>query len=250
MDKYDEVLLPFLGLMRKELHANAGKGDRPGWLGMTWQTSLLEIYYHLGKLQKATNDNDHAGIREYAADVANMSMMLVDICGLLPKDSEKTQSLAADFCEGQWWIQELDAIAPTSSDNVKRAIAVVHNLLSQLPGAYPSRQAMGEAASEWLYTNAPGSLDWTDSRHIDQLLDAMLGTEASAPEYPELAPEDLKIDTYRAGSGGGWAHTTSTAVSIIHLPTGMRVVASKERSQHANKVAALRELTALVGRLS
>ncbi|MFK1281685.1 hypothetical protein ACIUXR_29840 [Pseudomonas aeruginosa] len=81
--KYDDVLLPFLKLMEHELHANAGKGDRPGWLQMDRKTALLEIYYHLGKLQKATKDNDAAGIVEYAADVANMSMMLVDVCGLL-----------------------------------------------------------------------------------------------------------------------------------------------------------------------
>ncbi|WP_044062300.1 hypothetical protein, partial [Pseudomonas aeruginosa] len=81
--KYDDVLLPFLKSMEHELHANAGKGDRPGWLQMDRKTALLEIYYHLGKLQKATRDNDQAGIVEYAADVANMSMMLVDVCGLL-----------------------------------------------------------------------------------------------------------------------------------------------------------------------
>ncbi|MCV0108797.1 hypothetical protein KUC42_08495 [Pseudomonas aeruginosa] len=81
--KYDDVLLPFLKLMEHELHANAGKGDRPSWLQMDRKTALLEIYYHLGKLQKATKDNDAAGIVEYAADVSNMSMMLVDVCGLL-----------------------------------------------------------------------------------------------------------------------------------------------------------------------
>ncbi|MFU5036354.1 hypothetical protein ACM79M_02775 [Pseudomonas aeruginosa] len=81
--KYDDVLLPFLKSMEHELHANAGKGDRPGWLQMDRRTALLEIYYHLAKLQKATKDNDAAGIVEYAADVANMSMMLVDVCGLL-----------------------------------------------------------------------------------------------------------------------------------------------------------------------
>ena len=81
--KYAEVLVPFFAMMENELHANAGKGDRPGWLKMGRKTALLEIYYHLGKLQKAAKDNDLTGIVEYAADVANMSMMLVDVCGLL-----------------------------------------------------------------------------------------------------------------------------------------------------------------------
>lgn len=81
--KYDEVLKPFLAMMEKELHANSDKGDRPGWLGMSAEECLLEIYYHLGKLQKAVKNGDGDGICEYSADVANMSMMLADICGAL-----------------------------------------------------------------------------------------------------------------------------------------------------------------------
>lgn len=81
--KYDDTLLPFLALMRKELHANVGKGDRPGWLTMSSDNCLLEIFYHLGKLQKSVKNRDAAGMTEYAADVANMCMMLLDICGVL-----------------------------------------------------------------------------------------------------------------------------------------------------------------------
>jgi len=88
MSKYDEVLKPFVHMMETELHANAGKGDRPGWLLMSADTCLLEIYYHLSKLQKSVKDDNGEGIREYAADVANMSMMLVDICGELFLDTE------------------------------------------------------------------------------------------------------------------------------------------------------------------
>jgi hypothetical protein len=80
-DKYDDVLLPFLSLMRRELHANCGKGDRPGWLSMDAETALLEVYYHLAKLQKAVKQNDGPQIMEFSADVANMAMMVLDICG-------------------------------------------------------------------------------------------------------------------------------------------------------------------------
>lgn len=79
--KYDEVLFPFMHLMRRELHANAHKGDRPAWLVMSPNDCALDIYYHLAKLQKASLNHDIEGIREHAADVANMVMMLVDIHG-------------------------------------------------------------------------------------------------------------------------------------------------------------------------
>jgi hypothetical protein len=79
--KYDDVLLPFLSLMRKELHANAGKGDRPGWLALDANTLLLEVYWHAAKLSAAVKNNDGPAIMEHSADVANMAMMVLDACG-------------------------------------------------------------------------------------------------------------------------------------------------------------------------
>lgn len=93
-EKYDDTLLPFLVLMRKELHANSGKGDRPGWLAMQPGQCLLEIYWHVAKLSAAVKNGDQALIAEYAADVANMAMMQADIAGLL-QPSVKSQARAA-----------------------------------------------------------------------------------------------------------------------------------------------------------
>lgn len=81
--KYGNVLTPFVKQMEQELKANAYKGDRPGWLKMTPDQALLEIYWHISKLQRAVRDNDIAGILEHSADVANMAMMLADVCGVL-----------------------------------------------------------------------------------------------------------------------------------------------------------------------
>ncbi|AXH55444.1 hypothetical protein ACDH60_27380 [Pseudomonas ficuserectae] len=104
--KYDEVLKPFMRMMEKELHANAGKGDRPGWLSMSADTCTLEIYYHLGKLQKAVKDGNGDGICEYAADVANLAMMLTDICGALnlfdaakPSDQQGEPDIVIDLVQ-------------------------------------------------------------------------------------------------------------------------------------------------------
>ncbi len=89
--KYGEVLSPFLEMMNTELHANAGKGDRPGWLSMTPETAMLEIYYHAAKLQKAVKNGDIEGIREHSADVANMSMMMADIFQCLQQPANTEQ---------------------------------------------------------------------------------------------------------------------------------------------------------------
>jgi hypothetical protein len=90
--KYAATLEPFATMMARELHANASKGDRPGWLKMTPGDCLLEIYYHVAKLQKAVRDKDSERVAENTADVANLAMMMADIWGLLDccADAEKT----------------------------------------------------------------------------------------------------------------------------------------------------------------
>lgn len=106
--KYDDTLLPFVALMRKELHSNDSKGDRPGWLSMSADTCLLEIIYHFGKLQASVKRGDGDGMSEYGADVANMCMMLLDICGVLSLVDIKTQpvsSASALLKEASDWIK-------------------------------------------------------------------------------------------------------------------------------------------------
>lgn len=60
-----------------------------------------------------------------------------------------------------------------------------------------------------------------------------------------IKPEDLKIETYRSsGAGGQNVQKTSTAVRIIHMPSGIVVTCQTERSQLQNKTIALKILEA------
>jgi len=61
----------------------------------------------------------------------------------------------------------------------------------------------------------------------------------------KIAPEDLRIDVFRAsGPGGQHMQKTSTAVRVTHLPTKLVVSYQSERSQLQNKEIALRILHA------
>ncbi len=67
--------------------------------------------------------------------------------------------------------------------------------------------------------------------------------EISDDDTIEINEEDIKMEVYRAsGAGGQKVNKTSSAVRLIHIPTGIAVCSQIERSQYQNRAVCMQML--------
>ncbi|TKB77688.1 MAG: peptide chain release factor-like protein [Nitrospira sp.] len=63
--------------------------------------------------------------------------------------------------------------------------------------------------------------------------------------------QEVEVETYKAsGPGGQHRNVTESAVRLVHLPSGVRVVSADSRSQHQNRERAFERLIEKLTRLN